>query len=90
MQLRHIITAHHRGSVVEKPVSKPVIGLHESVPGLRAADAVDHKATVVLELAEGCLGGRAELLMVAAGAVTDQRQPFLEVTNSLTSVAPPQ
>ena len=87
LQLRDIITAHHRGSVVEKPVSEPVVGLHESVPGVRPADTVDHQATVALELAERCFGGRAEFLMVTVGAVTDQRQPFLEVTNSLARVA---
>ena len=90
LHLGHIIAAHHRGPVVEEPVPEPVVGLDESVPRLRPADAVHHQAAVVLELAERRLGGRAELLMVDTGAVTDQRQPLLEVADSLADVAAPQ
>ena len=42
LQFRHIIAAHHRGPVVEKPVAQAMVGLHEGIPGLRTADSVDH------------------------------------------------
>ena len=42
LQFRHIIAAHHRGPIVEKPITQSMVGLHEGIPGLRTADSVDH------------------------------------------------
>ena len=87
LELRHIIATHHRGAVVEEPITEAVVSLHESVPRLRSADPVNHQAAVTLKAAQRRLGLGAEFLSVSVGAVADQSQPALEIANGVACIA---
>ena len=77
LEFRHVVAPHHRVAVVEKPITETVVGLHESVPGLRTADSVNHQAPVALKAAQRSLGLGAEFLRVPVDAVTNQSKSVL-------------
>ena len=86
LEIGHVIAPHHRVAVVEEPITEAVVGLHEGIPGLGAADPVNHQATVALKAAQRSLSLSAELPRVAVDGVTDQSQPALEVANRVTGI----
>ena len=87
LELCYVIAPHHRVSVVEEPVTEPVIGLDEGVPGLRPADPVDYQAAIALKATQRSLGLGAELLRFAIGAIADQGKPSLEIADGIARIA---
>ena len=71
LELCHVITAHHRVAVVEEPITEPMVGFYEGVPGLGTTDPVNHQATVALKPAQRGFGLRTKVLWISVNGVTD-------------------
>ena len=86
LELGYVIAPHHRVAVVEEPITEPVIGLDEGVPGLRAADPVDYQAAIALKATQRSFGLGAEVLRFPVGAVADQGEPALKIADGVARI----
>ena len=88
LQLRHVVTPQHGGPAVEEAVTHPETGLHQGVPGLGTADAVDAEAAQALEGLERGPGRRAEDAVGVDGrARQDGGQAVLDVGDRVAAVS---
>ena len=88
LQLGDVVTPQHGSPAVEEAVTHPETGLHQGVPGLGAADAVDVEAAQTLEGLERGPGGRAEDAVGVDGrAREDGGQAVLDVGDRVATVA---
>ena len=87
LELGHVIAPHHRVAVVEEAIPEAMVGFHESVPSLRAADPVNHQPPVPLKATQRSLGLGAEFVRVSVGVVADQGQAALKIANGFAGVA---
>ena len=88
LELGHVVAPQHGRAPVQEAVAQPKTGLDQGVPGLRAADAVDPQAAVVLEGLDGGPGGGPEdAVRVDRRAGQDGRQAVLDVGDRVAAVA---
>jgi hypothetical protein len=88
LELGDVVTPQHRGPAVQEAVTQPETRLHQGVPRLRAAYAVDAEAAQALEGLHGGPGGRPEYPVGIDGrAREDGGQAVLDVGDRRAAVA---
>src|SRR5205807_195337 len=80
LQDHDVVASEHGLTVVQHPVAQLETGLHQAVPRLGAADAVDAKAASSLEGPDRLVGGGAVVPgCIPVGLMTEEAEPGLDV-----------
>ncbi len=87
LELGHVVTPQHGCPAEQEAVTHPETGLHQGVPGLGTADAVDAQPAQALEGLEGGPGRRAEDAVGVDGrAGEDGGEAVLDVGDRVAAV----